>query len=107
MFVTEEEARTKWCHQANANAAPHMRCCASECMAWRRAIPPRDGWQDEFAAAIVAGMLIHAIKIHRNETGVGLKESKDYVEAVRDGREPMPKAEKRVLGYCGLAGEPR
>jgi ribosomal protein L7/L12 len=35
-----------------------------------------------------AGRLIDAIKLHREQTGLGLKEAKDAVEAMRDGREP-------------------
>jgi hypothetical protein len=33
-------------------------------------------------AAILAGHKIQAIKLYRNATGVGLKEAKDFIEAV-------------------------
>lgn len=37
---------------------------------------------------IARGALIQAIKLVRQETGLGLKEAKDYCEALRDGRLP-------------------
>ena len=37
----------------------------------------------EIAEAVRAGQMIRAIKLHRESTGVGLKEAKDFVEAVQ------------------------
>jgi ribosomal protein L7/L12 len=37
----------------------------------------------EIAEAVRAGQIIEAIKLHRESTGVGLKEAKDFVEAVQ------------------------
>ncbi|HEX2315734.1 MAG TPA: 50S ribosomal protein L7/L12 [Thermomonospora sp.] len=35
-----------------------------------------------------SGKMIHAVKRIRQETGLGLKEAKDYAEAIRDGGAP-------------------
>jgi len=36
MFLTEEEAKTKWCPLTRTPSIQrNMRCLASECMAWR------------------------------------------------------------------------
>ena len=37
----------------------------------------------EIAEAVRAGQMIRAIKLHRESTGVGLKEAKDFIEAVQ------------------------
>ncbi|REE98647.1 50S ribosomal protein L7/L12 [Thermomonospora umbrina] len=44
----------------------------------------------EVTALIGEGKLIPAIKLVRKETGLGLKEAKDYTEAIRDGRVAPP-----------------
>lgn len=35
MLLTEEEARTKWCHCLRQEGSEDNRCMASGCMAWR------------------------------------------------------------------------
>lgn len=46
---------------------------------------------EQAAAAANAGNLIEAIKLVREETGLGLKEAKDMVDAyLRDGHAPSP-----------------
>jgi hypothetical protein len=37
----------------------------------------------EIAEAVRAGQIIKAIKLHRESTGVGLKEAKEYIEGVQ------------------------
>ena len=44
----------------------------------------REVQDDEIAAQIRAGLIIDAIKLYRVKTGVGLKEAKEAVEAMRD-----------------------
>jgi ribosomal protein L7/L12 len=39
--------------------------------------------QHEVAEAVRAGQKIKAIKLHRQSTGVGLKEAKDFIEEVQ------------------------
>jgi hypothetical protein len=43
---------------------------------------PTDAQLDAITAALRAGNKIEAIKLHRQATGFGLKESKDEVEAI-------------------------
>jgi ribosomal protein L7/L12 len=53
---------------------------------------------------LARGALIEAIKLVRKETGLGLKEAKDYCEALRDGRLPpaSPLSERaRALTSAG------
>ncbi|HIK93589.1 MAG TPA: hypothetical protein EYG03_16695 [Planctomycetes bacterium] len=38
--------------------------------------------EDQVAAALAAGQKIRAIKIYRDATGKGLKESKDFIDAL-------------------------
>jgi ribosomal protein L7/L12 len=47
---------------------------------------PSAGNASELMALVNEGELIHAIKLVRERTGMGLKEAKEYVEAVRAGR---------------------
>ena len=52
---------------------------------------PTDAQMNAIAAALRAGNKIEAIKLHREATGLGLKESKDEVEAIEAGlREKFP-----------------
>lgn len=46
---------------------------------------------------IADGHLINAIKTVREETGIGLKEAKDYVEALRDGKIPTAPESKKPI----------
>lgn len=50
--------------------------------------PPGLRNSEEVRQLIADGKLILAIKIVREELGIGLKESKDYVEALREGKMP-------------------
>ncbi len=45
-------------------------------------VDPNDGVNREVADLIRAGQKIAAIKKYREQTGVGLKEAKDYVEGL-------------------------
>lgn len=47
---------------------------------------PAAGGMEEITRLARSGQLIAAIKLHRELTGLGLKESKDAVEKLRDGR---------------------
>ncbi len=52
---------------------------------------PTDAQMNAIAAALRAGNKIEAIKLHREATGLGLKESKDEVEEIEAGlREKFP-----------------
>jgi ribosomal L7/L12-like protein len=44
----------------------------------------------EVAQLLAAGKKIEAIKIVRQRTGAGLREAKDYVDAIEAGRTPQP-----------------
>jgi len=47
------------------------------------AAPPGDvAWMGEVATLKAQGDVIHAIKLYREKTGLGLKEAKDAVEAM-------------------------
>ncbi len=46
--------------------------------------PPAPSGSDTVTGLIRAGKKIEAIKIYREETGAGLKEAKDAVEAIQD-----------------------
>jgi ribosomal protein L7/L12 len=50
----------------------------------RPTVPPQG--MDEVVRLARTGQLIMAIKLHRELTGMGLKDSKDEVERLRDGR---------------------
>ncbi|WP_158621438.1 hypothetical protein [Corallococcus aberystwythensis] len=61
------------------------------------ALSPQEG-QEYLADLIASGQTIEAIKLHRQLHGSSLKEAKDAVEAMRDGRAPMePPARRAVL----------
>ena len=47
------------------------------------AFDPYKGVAPEIADAVRAGRKIEAIKLHRNATGVGLREAKEYVEGLQ------------------------
>ncbi|RKH58163.1 hypothetical protein D7X96_37310 [Corallococcus interemptor] len=49
---------------------------------------PEDG-EKVLAELIQSGQMINAIKLHRTLYGSGLKDAKDAVEAMRDGRMPV------------------
>ena len=44
--------------------------------------PPTESWMAEVQSLRRSGKLIHAIKLYREHTGVGLKEAKDAVESL-------------------------
>ncbi len=46
-------------------------------------IDPKQGVDAEIAAQMKAGNKIHAIRLYREKSGVGLKEAKDYVESLQ------------------------
>jgi hypothetical protein len=107
MMHTEQSAKERWCPFARAvgylsdeeglvdtasNRHPdpiimdQVCCIASQCMAWR--------W-----ARTIDEHLIDAIKRYRSETGAGLHEAKDFVEAHPEYRTVQPP----MRGWCGLA----
>ena len=51
----------------------------------------------EVAQLLAAGRKIDAIRLVRQRTGAGLREAKDYVEAIEGGRTPSPLAVRPVL----------
>ncbi|MGE6761670.1 hypothetical protein ACQKGO_26905 [Corallococcus interemptor] len=56
--------------------------------------PPEDG-EKVLAELIQSGQMIAAIKLYRALYATGLKDAKDAVEAIRDGREPLRPPEHR------------
>lgn len=54
------------------------------------AAPPAAADLAEVQALMLQGNKIQAIKIYRELTGVGLKEAKDYVDALEAGAAPQP-----------------
>ena len=85
--MTEDEAKTKWCHVTRAtgngpaNGSPitpvWARCLGSSCMAW----------QDRYTRPVVKG--VYSETPH----GASIATAHTYPEIVSDG-------------YCGLAGKP-
>ncbi len=59
--------------------------------------PPLDSLDGSVLALLASGSKIDAIKLYREQTGVGLKEAKDAVEAVGRKHGVAPK-------QCGCAG---
>ncbi|NRD44054.1 hypothetical protein HRD50_06035 [Corallococcus exiguus] len=59
-------------------------------------LSPEEG-QQNLAELIESGQMINAIKLYRQLHGCGLKEAKDAVEAMRDGRARMEHLERREL----------
>jgi hypothetical protein len=51
-----------------------------------RRTPPDADLIAEVRSLTAAGNFIHAIKVYRDQTGAGLKESKEAVEAIMAGR---------------------
>jgi ribosomal L7/L12-like protein len=45
-------------------------------------------WQNDVRALLAQGQKIDAIKLVRQQTGAGLKDSKDFVEAMERGQSP-------------------
>jgi hypothetical protein len=66
--------------------------------------PPKDAYQ-QVQAALFAGNKIEAIKVYRGMTGRGLKESKDFVEALEaELRVESPELFTAPPGGRGCAG---
>ena len=77
--------------------------------------PPDDGmWQQQVRSLVAQQQKIEAIKLVRHQTGCGLKDAKDFVEAMERGQTPpIPQAavqQSQTLGcavfvaiLCGIA----
>lgn len=65
---------------------------------------PSDQTRQAIVDAIYAGRKIEAIKLHREATGQGLKESKDFIEALTAQlREEDPEKVPPPKSGCGAA----
>jgi hypothetical protein len=65
---------------------------------------PNSNVEDEIQAALFRGNKIEAIKLHRGATGKGLKEAKDFVEALEaELRRISPEKFTGPSGGCGSA----
>jgi hypothetical protein len=65
---------------------------------------PTSNVDDEIQAALFRGHKIEAIKLHRGATGKGLKEAKDFVEALEaELRRTSPEKFTGPSGGCGSA----
>ncbi|MFD0688366.1 50S ribosomal protein L7/L12 [Actinomadura fibrosa] len=56
-----------------------------------------DGTRSRVLGLIAQQKMIHAIKLLREETGMGLREAKEYAEGLRDGRIPPSAPQRRML----------
>jgi ribosomal L7/L12-like protein len=67
--------------------------------------PPNDGmWQQEVRGLIAQQQKIEAIKLVRQQTGCGLKDAKDFVEAMERGQSPpIPQAAAQQTQTVGCA----
>ena len=63
-----------------------------------------NGLPTEAIAALSRGQVVEAVKIVRDKTGLGLKESKDMVDAYRDGEVP-PRDEAMRARLESIAGK--
>ena len=63
-----------------------------------------NGLPAEAIAALSRGQVVQAVKIVRDKTGLGLKESKDLVDAYRDGEVP-PRDEAMRARLESIAGK--
>ena len=69
--------------QSAAGAVPYGSAQVATPVAPAAAAAPGDvAWMGEVAALKAQGDKIHAIKLYRERTGLGLKEAKDAVEAL-------------------------
>lgn len=67
-------------------------------------MPLTDEKRDQINEAIFAGRKIEAIKLYRDATGEGLKESKDFIETLTDSlREKYPDRLPDKPAGCGAA----
>lgn len=67
-------------------------------------MPLSDENRDRITQSIFAGRKIEAIKIYREGTGAGLKESKDFIESLtRTLREEYPDRVPESKSGCGPA----
>lgn len=67
-------------------------------------MPLNDETRDQITQAIFAGRKIEAIKLYREATGQGLKESKDFIEALTvELREQHPDKVPESKAGCGPA----
>ena len=60
-------------------------------------------WQQEVRGLLAQGQKIAAIKLVREQTGAGLKDAKDFVEAIEGGQNPpipMPAVKLSQGGGC-------
>jgi hypothetical protein len=65
---------------------------------------PNSSVDEEIQAALFRGNKIEAIKLHRGATGKGLKEAKDFVEALEaELRRISPERFSGPTGGCGSA----
>lgn len=95
MFMTDEEARTKWCPMGATRPVPSTTCCvAADCAMWR--------WQElqadvEFCEAVVKA----AADV--NDTSTARKTAAKHV---MQNRAKYGLHDKPYRGWCGLAGKP-
>ena len=61
---------------------------------------PERGMQSQIRQLLMEGNKIQAIKIHREATGMGLKESKDAVEAVEAELRSSGQLPQKSTGGC-------
>jgi hypothetical protein len=62
-------------------------------------------WQHEVRGLLAQGQKISAIKLVRQQTGCGLKDAKDFVEAIERGQNPpVPQPAPARTSGAGCAG---
>ena len=85
-------AGAMWGRRSAHRAGPMITQPSPLTTSWPASAPPGAaiaGEMEDVRAYIRAGQMIHAIKAYRDRTGLGLKESKDAVEAM--AREMQPR----------------
>ena len=76
-LIQDEAIKCRYCGSTLTGAAPPSTAAVNAAV-----------WQPQVRGLVAEGQKIEAIKLVRQQTGCGLKDAKDFVEAIERGESP-------------------